>query len=350
MKAFQLLRAGQMGELRDVDVPMPKAGEILVKIGGAGLCHSDLHCMHAGFPPLPYLTRKPPFTLGHEAAGWIEALGSDIPGLEKGMPVIVYPSLSCGRCVACHDGQDHLCETHAMTNPALGLGADGAIAKYMLVKSARQIIPIGDLNPRSAAPLTDAALSPYRSIRRNLERLRPNSSVVVIGVGGLGQMALQLLTALTPAQVIAVDRSPEKLALAKSLGARVTVPADDDAAKVIREATQGRGAALVLDIVGVDATLKLAAKSVAIGGRIDVLGVGGGSLKWNLFDMPAEASIGSSYWGSPSELREVVALAQAGRIRTNVQYFDIEDTAEAYRLLEDGKVEGRIVITPNGRD
>ncbi|HEX7198258.1 MAG TPA: zinc-binding dehydrogenase [Dongiaceae bacterium] len=305
--------------------------------------------MHAGFPRVPYLTRRPPFTLGHEAAGWIEALGSDIAGLEKGMPVIVYPALACGRCVACHEGQDHLCETHAMTSPSLGFGVDGALARYVLVQSARQIIPIGDLDPRGAAPLTDAALTPYRSIRRNLDRLRPNSSVVVIGVGGLGQMALQLLAALSPARIIAVDQSPAKLALARSLGASVTTISDENAAQVIRDATQGRGAALVLDIVGVDATLKLAASTVAVGGRIEVIGIGRGSLKWSLMGLPLEASIGSSYWGSPTELREVVALAQAGRIRTNVEFFDLEDTAKAYRLLEEGKVEGRAVITPNGR-
>ncbi len=348
MKAFQLIRPGEMGQLRSVDVPTPGHGEVLVKIGGAGLCHSDLHFMHGAFPHVPYLTDNVPFTLGHEPAGWVEQLGPGVAGFEPGQAVIVYPIFGCGRCAACQAGQDHLCRVHAATGPALGLGVNGALAEYMLVKSARQLIPLGKLDPRQAAPLTDAALTPYHAIRRNLERLRPGASAVVIGVGGLGQMAVQLLSVLSAAQVIAVDRSADKLASASAFGAQVTVPAGDGAARAVRDATGGRGAELVIDLVGIDSTLKLAAASVAAAGRIEVIGVGGGSFQWGFARLPLEASIGSSYWGTPTELREVVALAEAGRIHSKVQCFDLADAAHAYQLLEDGTIDGRAVVTPHG--
>ncbi|MCA0244824.1 MAG: alcohol dehydrogenase catalytic domain-containing protein [Proteobacteria bacterium] len=348
MKAFQLVRPGAMGELRSVAQPAPGQGEVLIKVGGAGLCHSDLHFMHGDFAHVPYLNDNVPFTLGHEPAGWVEAVGAGVHGFERGQPVIVYPIFGCGHCAACHAGLDHRCQVHAASGPALGLGVNGALAEYMLVKSARQLLPLGDLDPRQAAPLTDAALTPYHAIRRNLQRLRPGATVVVIGVGGLGQMAVQLLSVLSPARIVAVDRSADKLAAARALGAAATVVADAEASRALRDATRGQRADLVIDLVGVDATLKLAASSVAAGGRIEVIGVAGGKLDWSFARLALEASIGSSYWGTPTELREIVALAQAGRIGTRVERFTLDDTARAYGLLEAGQIEGRAVVTPHG--
>jgi propanol-preferring alcohol dehydrogenase len=347
MKAFQLINAGEMGELRDVPVPSPGPGEVLIKVAGAGLCHTDLHVMHPGIPPLPYL-RKTPFTLGHEPAGWIEQVGAGVAGLERGMPVIIYPALACGMCRLCHAGEDQLCERCAHTGPTLVMGHDGAIAEYMLVKSPRQVIPLGDLDPREAAPLTDAALTPYRPIRRNLDLLRPDASVVVIGVGGLGHMAVQILRAVCSAQIIAVDRSAERLDLARALGADATVLSDHEAAAAIREATRGGGAALVLDLVGIQATLRLAASVVRVAGRIAVVGMGGGTLPWSFVGLPYEAALSTTYLGNPTELREVVALAEAGRILVHIEAFKIEQTAQAYGLLQSGRIRGRAVVTPHG--
>jgi alcohol dehydrogenase, propanol-preferring len=347
MKAFQLLNAGEMGQLRDVPVPSPASGEVLIKVAGAGLCQTDLYLMQAGFPPLPYLARTP-FTLGHEPAGWVEQVGPGVAGLERGMPVVVYPALACGMCRACHAGEDQLCELSARTGPTLGMGCDGAIAEYMLVRSVRQIIPLGQLDPREAAPLTDAALAPYRAIRRNLDRLRPDASVVVIGIGGLGHMAVQLLRAMCSAQIIAVDCSLEKVDLARALGADVAIMSDQNAAGAIREATRGHGAAVVLDLVGLQATLKLAASVVRVCGRIVVIGMGGGTLPWHFLGVPFEASLATSYLGNPTELREVVALAEAGRIQVHIEAFELEQTAQAYQLLQQGRIRGRAIVTPHG--
>jgi alcohol dehydrogenase, propanol-preferring len=348
MKAFRLLQAGESGSLQSVKRPRPAPGQILIKIAGAGLCHSDLHFQQPAFPRVPFLTEKTPFTLGHENAGWIEETGAGVTGLDAGAAVIVHSAIGCHRCRLCQAGEEQICEQTARRGPSYGLGVDGGLAEYMLVDSPRQLIPLGDLDPREAAPLTDAALTPYRPIRRSLGQLRAGTHAVVIGVGGLGHMAVQILRVLSPVQVVAVDRSPDKLALAKSVGADKIVVSDDQARTALREAVGGRRAALVLDFVGTESTLALAASIVELGGRIVVLGVANGTLPWKFSGMPLESSLTTSYWGNLTELREVVALAQEGRIRVRTQRFTLEQTAEAYHKLERGEIEGRAVVTPHG--
>ena len=169
----------------------------------------------------------------------------------RARPVAVYGPWGCGRCRACRLSAENYCEHQAEIGAfGGGLGLDGGMAEYMLVPHARLLLPLGDLDPRDAAPLSDAALTPYHAIKRSLHLLVPGSTAVVIGVGGLGHMAVQILRALTPAQVIAVDSSAEKLALAREIGADETVEPGDEAAARIRELTAGRGAELVLDDVG----------------------------------------------------------------------------------------------------
>ena len=348
MKAFRLMRPGEEGQLQEVPKPEPGPGQVLVKIAGAGLCHSDLHFQEAGFPSVPFLLQRTPFTLGHENAGYVEAVGKGVTDLPLGTPVVVHSAIGCGRCRPCQGGDEQICETTARLGPSYGLGEDGGIAEYLLVGSSRQLIPLGDLDPRDAAPLTDAALTPYRPIRRSLQWLRPGSNAVVIGVGGLGHMAVQILKALSPARIVAVDRSPDKLALAKSVGADVTIASDDKARDAVRDAIGGRRASLVLDFVGVEQTLALGASVVEIGGRFIVLGVANGTLPWRFAGMPLETTLTTSYWGNLSELREVIALAQQGRIKAHSQRFSLERTAEAYHLLHEGKIEGRAVVTPHG--
>jgi propanol-preferring alcohol dehydrogenase len=348
MKAFRLMRAGEEGRLEDVPVPLPGPGQVLVKVAAAGLCHSDLHFQEPTFPRVPFLTEKTPFTLGHENAGWVEAVGADVTGLALGAPVIVHSAIGCSRCRLCQAGEEQICEVTARRSPSYGLGVDGGLAEYMLVGSTRQLIALDSLDPRDAAPLTDAALTPYRPIRRALPLLRAGSHAVVIGVGGLGHMAVQILRALAPVRIVAGDSRPEKLALARSVGADIAIASDDRAKDAIRDAIGGRRASLVLDFVGVESTLALASSVVEIGGRIVVLGVANGVLPWRFSGLPLETTLTTSYWGNLGELREVVALAEQGRIRVHTRRFSLEQTAEAYHLLHAGKIEGRAVVTPHG--
>ena len=218
----------------------------------------------------------------------------------------------------------------------------------MLVPDTRLLVPLGDLDPRDAAPLSDAALTPYHALKLALPKLVPGTSVLVIGVGGLGHMAVQLVRAMTPADVIAVDVDPGKLALAREVGASATVEGGEGAAEAVRELTDGRGVALVLDCVGTDATLALDAASVSKGGSVMVIGVAGGTLPLTFATMPFDASITHPYWGSAIELAEVLDLARTGRIHAHVEHFPLERADEAYQRMREGSLSGRAVITPNG--
>jgi propanol-preferring alcohol dehydrogenase len=343
MQAFRIVEP-QTVELREVPVPEPGPGQVLVKVGGAGACHSDLHLMEAPADRLPAL----PFTIGHENAGWVEKLGPGATGFAPGDPVIVYGPWGCGICANCRLGMENYCENTGGLGGGLG-GNDGGMAPYLLVPATRFLIPLGTLDPREAAPLSDAALTSYHAVKRSLHLLGPGSTAVVIGAGGLGQMAIQILRALSSATtVVAVDTAADKLTTAKRMGADEGLLSGDEAVTRIKDMTRGQGAQLVLDMVGVDPTLRMAAQVARVRGHLTIVGLGGGALPVNFFSPPHECSVASPYWGFIGELMEVVTLAQAGKIQMLVEHFPLERAGEAYQLLHEGKIQGRAVITPTG--
>jgi alcohol dehydrogenase, propanol-preferring len=346
MKAYQLTAWQTPPQLREVEVPEPGPGEVLLKVGGAGACHSDLHLMEW---PEGLMSFDLPFTLGHENAGWVEALGAGVEGLEVGEAVAVYGPWGCGRCRACRRSAENYCERQAEIGAfGGGLGRDGGMAEYMLVPDARLLLPLGDLDPRDAAPLSDAALTPYHAVKRSLDLLVPGSTAVVIGVGGLGHMAVQILRALSPARVIAVDTSEEKLRLAREVGAEEAVMAGEEAAAAINEAMQGRGAELVLDMVGSDDTLAVSAQIVRFESHLTVVGLAGGTFQFAFGALPFECQLTIPYWGSAVELMEVLDLARAGTIRSHVERFSLDRVEDAYEKMRGGNLDGRAVICPHG--
>ncbi len=345
MRALRLTEWQHDPELLEVADPEPGPGAVVVRIGGAGACHSDLHLLH-DFPDglLPF---DPPFTLGHENAGWVESVGAGVTGLEVGQPVAVYGAWGCGHCSRCLQGMENYCEHRAeFKREGCGLGFDGGMAPLLLVPSARHIVPLTDLDPVDAAPLTDAGLTPYHAVKRSLDRLVPGSTALVIGAGGLGHLAIQILAAISPARIVAVDQSPEALALAQSVGAAHGVLSGDNAADEVRELTKGRGTDLVLDFVGVDATIALAVSVARPLSHVTLIGIGMGSYPFSFFTVPYEVSLASTYWGSVSELHEVIALGEAGKIRAHVQRYSLDDAAKAYDDMAAGTLHGRAVIVP----
>ncbi len=348
MKAFQFVEWQKPGELREVPVPEPGPGQVLVKIGGAGACHSDLHILEME-KPSEAGKFKLPMTLGHENAGWVEKLGPGTTGFAKGDPVIVYGPWGCGLCMNCRMGMENYCEKPGGPTPGgLSGGYDGGMAHYLLVPAIRFLVPLGALDPREAAPLTDAALTSYHAIKRSRHLLGPGSTAVVIGVGGVGQMAIQILRALSAATtIVAVDTSVDKLEIAKRMGADEVLLSGDKAVKRIKDMTREQGAELVLDLVGVNPTLQMAAQVARVLGHLTIVGLGGGALPVNFHNPARECSVASPFWGTIPELIEVISLAQAGKIKMLVEHFPLERAAEAYHLLHDGKIQGRAVITPN---
>ncbi|MGH3203027.1 MAG: NAD(P)-dependent alcohol dehydrogenase [Streptosporangiaceae bacterium] len=344
MRALQLKSFQSEPELVDLPEPEPGPGQVVIKVGGAGACHSDLHVMREfaeGMAPW-----GPPFVLGHEAAGWVHRVGSGVQGLEHGEPVAVYGLLGCGRCKPCAAGAENLC-VHGMEGPpGIGFGVDGAMAEYLLIADPRRLVPIGDLDPADVAPLTDAGLTPYRVIKKVQPKLTPGSHAVVIGAGGLGHLAVQILAALTPATVIAVDTREPALALARQVGATATVQAGETAAAEIKDATGGAGADVVLDFVGSAPTIALGAAVAKAGMDLVVIGAAAGQFTWNFYALPYEVKLTTSFWGTLPELHEVIALARQNKVKAHVQRFGLEEAMHAYELMEKGQLDGRAVIVP----
>ncbi len=339
MKAVQLVAWRTEPELREVDTPTPGPGEVLVKVQAAGLCHSDLHVMDW---PEGTLAFELPMTLGHETAGTVAALGPGAKGVQLADPVVIYGPWGCGACVACARGADNLCARRR----ACGLGFDGGLAEYVLVPSPRFLVPRGELDAARSAPLTDAALTPYHALKPHLWRLVPGSSVVVIGVGGLGHVAVQLVRELSPARIVAIDLRDQARQVARDAGADAALDADGLHPADVRAETGEAGAALVLDFVGSDATVRLAASVIEVGGHVSIVGSGAESFPCAIGTVPLEWSAGRPSWGTLPELHEVVALARAGRIEIEVEQLALGEAVDGYRRLRRGEIAGRAVVVP----
>lgn len=344
MRALRLLKWKSDPELVEVPDPVPGPGQAVVRIGGAGACHSDLHIMREFDGGGPW---GPPFTLGHENAGWVQALGPGAGGVEVGQPVAVYGPWGCGTCGRCQAGAENYCERRAAAPLTGGLGGDGGMADYLLVPAARNLLPLPDgLDPAAAAPLTDAGLTPYHAVRRSWGKLAPGSTAVVIGAGGLGHLAVQILKATTAARIIAVDVRADALDLAREHGADLALTSDDRTAAEIRSATGGVGADVVLDFVGSGDTLSLAAGAVRVLGDLTIVGIAGGTLPVSFHGFPYEVSVQTTYWGTRPELREVLDLAARGLLRPKVTTYGLGEAVDTYHALEAGRISGRAVIVP----
>jgi len=344
MKALRFHHWKQPAQLEDVPVPEPGPGEALIRVGGAGACHSDLHVMHEWTPEaMPRLAGwSLPFTLGHENAGWIE--GGETAGMELGAPVVISPVWGCGKCRSCRTGADNYCD-HPNPAGSGGLGRDGGMAEYMVVPVSA-VVPLTSLEPAEAAPLTDAGLTSYHAVKQCLPILTPDTTAVVIGVGGLGHLAVEFLSVLSGAQIIAVDRDEKALKMAAERGADLCLSSDEATAKRIKGATKGLGAMAVLDFVGIEATLTMAAQSVRRMGRIVLVGLGGGVFPFSYTALPQGCALMTVLGGSTGELGEVVALAEAGKLKPQIQRFALEEVDTVYKKLQANEIAGRAVSIP----
>ncbi len=319
MNAAVLRRVGVPLRLEDRPLPQPRGEEVLVRVRGAGVCHSDLHMIDGRIPGLPL-----PRVLGHEIAGVAEGLGA----------VLVYASWGDGTCRWCRLGEEQLCARAAEP----GWVRDGGYAEAVVVPSKRYLLPLGDLDPVRAAPLADAGVTAYRAVRRVLPWLAGGGTAVVLGAGGLGQFAIQLLGHASDARVVAVDPDQAKRDQARRLGADQTAAAGAD--------LEPGGAVAVLDLVGSDATMAEAARLVRPTGVVMVVGEAGGRLPFGFGTVPNEAHLTTSLWGSYRDLVAVVELARAGTLRWEVEALPLHRVNEALERLRRGRVRGRLVLTP----
>jgi alcohol dehydrogenase, propanol-preferring len=336
MKAARLHAFGESLRIDSVEVPKVARDEVLLRIKGAGVCHTDLHIREGKFPPIwPF-----PFALGHENAGIVEAIGPDVTRFRPGDGVVVWGAHGCGNCRVCHEGDEPPCGMEQW------LG-NGGYAEFMHIPSQRLLVPLNGVDPIAAAPLADAGVTPYRAIKKALPHLYPGASVAIVGVGGLGHLALQILRAIAPwARIFAVDVDAAKLESALNYGADNAIDARGDAASEIKRLSGGEGARAVIDLVGSDASLRIAAAAASRKSILVLVGLAGGMLPFSFFALPAESIVTTSYWGSYTDLEEVLELARTGVVKAQIETFPLDQVDEVLNLLEQGKIKGRAVITP----
>jgi propanol-preferring alcohol dehydrogenase len=335
MAAYRIVAWGQAPQLVEVPVPEPGPGEVLVEVAGNGLCHSDLTMAQMPAAIAEGLGWHLPFTLGHEIGGRIVGLGAGVHGFGEGEAVALVSPSSCGSCAACRRGHDSACP-HGLAGR--GYGRDGGLARYVVAPVPRGVVKIGSLDPVVAAPLTDAGATSHHAVDRVVPRLPDGSTAVVVGAGGLGAFAVQLLRALTPARVVAIDTNPDRRDHALALGAHEV---GDDVAAV-------GGAEVVLDFVGVDATIAAGVAAVRPYGAFGLVGSAGGTLRRPWFGtLPRDGEVYTFQGSSITDVQAVVALAEAGLVRSEVDRYPLARVREAYAALEAGTLRGRAVVIPD---
>lgn len=342
MKAVRLHAYSQRPQLDEVPEPtITGPHDVIVRVGGAGLCRTDLHIRDGWFAPA--VPTELPVTLGHETTGWVHEIGSAVEHVGVGDAVICHPQLSCGLCPACRIGDDIRCAS-GLTFP--GLTRDGGFAELLLTTDRSVLALPAGLEPAAVAPHADAGLTAMHAVRKAVPLLGPGTRVVVVGVGGLGHIGIQCLRALTAAEIIAVDPDPEALKLAADCGAHHLVPADERQADRVRGLTGGAGAEAVIDFVGEGDAVGSALSMVRARGTYFVVGYGG-ELRVPTFNLVlAEISVVGNAVGNHDDLRELVALTAAGAVSVRTRTYPLDAFADAFDDLEHGRMHGRGVLVP----
>jgi NAD+-dependent secondary alcohol dehydrogenase Adh1 len=336
MRAALLSEYHRPLELIEKEVPEPTgARDVLIRIGGAGVCATDLHAQEGLMEPAGL---KPPVVLGHENAGWVEEVGDGVTTAAKGDAVLVYPAYSCGLCVNCRRGLDIHCDRHQFT----GLTCDGGFAEYVVVDERSLLkLPAG-VEPADVAPHSDAGITAYHAVKRLLPRLAPGTTSAVIGVGGVGHIALQLLKALGGGSVVAVDTDERRRALAKELGADEVLSDTSD----LREATDGVGADVILDFVATDATHAASLDALARRGLYSTVGYGGMINVPSVALVVGETAIAGNLVGSWIDLWELMQLHAKGGLTLRTETHPLEAVNDVLDRLRAGEVTGRAVLVP----
>lgn len=341
MRAFVF--DGTQAALCELPDPTARPGEVVLEVLAAGLCHSDIHMMQRSADTLPFPL---PITLGHEVCGRVVETGRDVTTVSLGDIVAVHGPRGCGACTHCISDQENYCRNARPSgNWPIGHCIRGGLADYLLVDDQHALVPLQGLDPIAAAPLTDAGLTPYHAIMQSLHKLTPSATVVVIGIGGLGHLAVQILRSVSQSAIVAVDVDPGRLVLATSLGAQHAALATD-APGVVKELTRDHGADVVLDFVGSASTVALGMSLLAQRADLTIVGIGDGRAQVGVLTVPLGTTVRTTYWGSKKELEAVLDLARRGEVEVVCSTIPLSDVAEGYARLARGSEHGRIVVTP----
>ena len=341
MKAVRLHHYQQHPVVEDTPEPtISDPLDVIVRIGGAGLCRTDLHIIEGQWASRSNVTL--PYTLGHENAGWVQAVGSAVTNLAPGEGVILHPLVTCGLCRACRAGDD----MHCAAGRFPGIDSDGGMAQ-LLKTSARACVKLDpSLQPADVAALADAGLTAYHAVKKAAPLLYPGTTAVVVGAGGLGHIGIQPLAALTPATIVVVDPSPPALELAKQLGAQHTIPTGDDHVQQVLELTGGNGAEVVVDFVGERGAQADAWQMTRRGGSHFVVGYGARVQVETIDLISTERNIVGNLVGSYNDLAELMTLAAQGKVRLHTRTYPLAEAIQAMDDLDGGRLQGRGILVP----
>ena len=341
MRAVRVVGYHQALELHEVDRPEPTGPfDVIVRIGGAGVCRTDLHILEGQWAEKSNV--ELPYTIGHENAGWVDAVGAAVTNVAEGDKVIVHPLITCGLCRACRSGDDVHCENSQFP----GINTHGGYAEY-LKTSARSVVKLNEsLEPADVAALADAGLTAYHAAAKAARRLTPRDRCVVIGAGGLGHIGIQVLRALSPAELIVVDRNADAVKLAQEIGADQGVVADGDQVDRVLELTDGNGAEVVVDFVGEGGSTAEGIRMLREAGDYHVVGYGENVDVPTIDIISTEINIIGNLVGSYNDLCDLMALAARGAVRLHTVKYPLDDFQRAIEDLDAGRVRGRAILVP----
>lgn len=341
MKAVRLHEYKQLPKVQDV--PEPKVTgpfDVIVRIGGAGLCRTDLHIIEGQWAEKSGVTL--PYTLGHENAGWVYEVGSAVSTVAVGDTVIVHPLVTCGLCRACRAGDDMHCSNSAFP----GISTDGGMAN-LLKTTARAVVKLDpSLAPKDIAALADAGLTAYHAVKKASAILYPGTKTVVIGAGGLGHIGIQCLKALTPTEIIVVDRSPAALELTRSWGADHTVLVDGNQVAKVKEMTDGQGAEAIIDFVGEGGAIEDGVAMLRRAGSYYVIGYGGKLNVPTIDIISTEINFIGNLVGTYNDLAELMVLTAQGKVTLHTAMYPLDAALDAIHELDSGRLRGRGILIP----
>jgi NAD+-dependent secondary alcohol dehydrogenase Adh1 len=340
MRAVRVVGYGE--DLRMAEVPVPEADgpfDVVVRIGGAGVCRTDLHILEGQWAEKSGVAL--PYTIGHENAGWVHAVGAAVTNVAEGDKVILHPLVTCGLCRACRSGDDVHCANSAFP----GIDSDGGYADY-LKTSARSVVKLEEsLEPADVAAFADAGLTAYHAAAKAARRLTPRDRCVVIGAGGLGHIGVQVLKAISPAELIVVDRRAEAVGLASEIGADHGVVADGEHVERVLDLTGG-GAEVVIDFVGEGGSTAEGLRMLREAGDYHVVGYGENIDVPTIDIISAEINIIGNLVGSYNDLCDLMALAARGAVTLHTRKYPLDDFQSAIDDLDAGRVRGRAILVP----
>jgi NAD+-dependent secondary alcohol dehydrogenase Adh1 len=341
MRAVQVV--GYNTKLQLTEIPEPQVSgplDVIVRIGGAGVCRTDLHIIEGQWAEKSGV--ELPYTIGHENAGWVHAVGDAVTNVQIGDKVILHPLITCGLCRACRSGDDVHCESSGFP----GIDTDGGYAEYLRT-TARSVVRIDDaLEPADVAALADAGLTAYHAAAKAARALRPGNVCVIIGAGGLGHIGIQVMKAISAATLVVVDSNPAAVRLAVEIGADQGIVADGTQIAQVLELTGGVGAEAVVDFVGEGGATADGVAMLRRAGNYYVVGYGENIDVPTIDVISTEINFIGNLVGSYNDLQDLMVLAAQGKVALHTTKYALDEFQQAIDDLDRGLVRGRAILIP----